>query len=151
MKYRSADIVEPNGIRSARTDWWNCVVQRETRAASHTSANRINLPLSPPPVWNCLLTGPPFDFHLSRNSTFWRWSPFNCTGNAANPGDPYTRPNPRLFIHPQWTTWTSWIFDRPSWFSGFVNDIRAIGLLFRRFVRFELDYHRAWIWNFISI
>lgn len=129
MKYRSTDIVEPNGIRSARTDWWpvGIALSSMKRVPLRTRLQiGLTVPLSPAEL--------PVDRPAIRFSFVTKfairpsddtWPSFNYTGNAANPGDTYTRPNPRLFIHPQWTTWTSWIFDRSSWFSRFVNDIRA--------------------------
>lgn len=107
MKYRSTDIVEPNGIRSARTDWWPVgIALSSVKRVPLRTRLQIGLtapPHSPlPPVELPVDRGPVTAIRFSFVTKFAvrpsddTWPSFNCTGNAANPGDTYTRPNPPI-------------------------------------------------------
>ena len=129
----------------------NCVVQRETRAASHTSANRINRPPLLSPLWNCLLTEDrwlPFDFHLSRNSPFdlptIRGRRLIAPETRPIPETRTRGPIPRLFIHPQRTTWNElnfWSFIVIFRYLSTIFQLKAIELLYVMIRLLEFDYH----------
>lgn len=78
MKYRSTDIVEPNGIRSARTDWWPAGIALSSvkRVPLRTRLQiGLTVPLSPAelPVDRGPACHSIFICHEIRHSTFRRY------------------------------------------------------------------------------
>lgn len=156
MKYRSTDIVEPNGIRSARTDWWpvGIALSSVKRVPLRT---RLQIGLTAPhssphfPLWNCLLTEDrwlPFDFHLSRNSPFdlptIRGRRLIAPETRPIPETRTRGPIPRLFIHPQRTTWNElnfWSFIVIFRYLSTIFQLKAIELLYVMIRLLEFDYH----------
>lgn len=78
MKYRSADIVEPNGIRSARTDWWPVgIALSSVKRVPLRTRLQIGL-ICPSLPRRCGIACWParhsiFICHEIRHSTFWRY------------------------------------------------------------------------------